>query len=349
MTNFTPHITSRKRCIGAALLLVALLALTLCNPGARTAGAAGTTFGTSYGWPVAPFNRQHPIRGGFGDPRTVFLDPPTRDGLYHGSGSFSFHQGVDISAPDGTAVYPVADGVVSSLNVDRVFVSSGNGNRFEYWHITPTVRIGDHVTTDTTVLGHIIRGTGHVHLTEVDAGRVTDPLLPGHLTPYRDTTTPEVTSIELRTSDESAPLMTNFIRGSVELYAEAYDTPTLPVPGEWHGMPMTPAVVSWHVETWNGKVRIPETTAWDARVTLPPNSAFWTHYARGTFQNMSVFGGHYSWGQPGCFVFRLGRLDTRSLPDNVYRLVVTARDVRGNQSSSSIRFSTHNQPGWVGV
>ena len=43
----------------------------------------------------------------------------------HPVGSFSFHQGVDISAPDGTAVYPVADGTVMSLNADRVFVSSG--------------------------------------------------------------------------------------------------------------------------------------------------------------------------------------------------------------------------------
>ena len=27
----------------------------------------------------------------------------------------------------------------------------------------------------------------------------------------------------------------------------------------------------------------------------------------GTFQNMSVFGTHYSWGQPGCFRFRLAK------------------------------------------
>ena len=145
------------------------------------------------------------------------------------------------------------------------------------------------------------------------------------------------------------PLMTNFVRGSVQLYAEAYDTPTIPVPGEWRDMPMTPALITWRVETWNGKVKIPTTVAWDMRVTLPPNSAFWTRYARGTYQNMSVFGGHYSWGQPGCFVFRLGTLESRKLADSVYRLVVTATDVRGNHSSSSIRFSVHNKPGWVGV
>ena len=31
----------------------------------------------SYGWPVKPFNRQHPVRGSFGDPRSVFRGTPT--------------------------------------------------------------------------------------------------------------------------------------------------------------------------------------------------------------------------------------------------------------------------------
>lgn len=349
MTTFTPHINARSRCIGAVLLVAALVALALGAPLIRAAGATGTSLDRAYGWPVAPFNRQHPIRGGFGDPRTLFHAPPTRDGVYHGTGSFSFHQGVDISAADGTAVYPVSDGVVSALNKERVFVDSGDGDRFEYWHITPSVRIGQHVTTDRTVLGRIIRGCGHVHLTEIDGGRVTDPLLRGHLTPYRDTTKPYVSAIQLRASDEGLPLMANFVRGSVQIYAEAYDTPTIPVPQPWTDMPMTPAVVSYRVETWNGKVTIPERRVWDTRRTIPSNAAFWAHYARGTFQNMSVFDTHYSWGQPGSFVFRLGALNTRRLHDSVYRLVVTAGDVRGNVSSASIRFSVHNKAGWVGV
>src|SRR4051794_16775164 len=176
MQTFTPHLTRRSRCLGTALLLATLFALALGTPAVRTAGATDNTLNRSYGWPVAPFNRQHPIRGGFGDPRTLFHAPPTRDGVYNGSGSFSFHQGVDISAADGTAVYPVRDGVVISLNAERVFVASGDGDRFEYWHIAAAVKVGDHVTMDKTVLGRILRGSGHVHLTEVDAGRVTDPL-----------------------------------------------------------------------------------------------------------------------------------------------------------------------------
>jgi hypothetical protein len=348
MTNFTPHLNVSSRRCGAALLIAALFALATGSPAVHTARAA-TTSTRPYGWPVKPFNRQHPIRGGFGDPRTVFHAPPTRNGLFHGPGSFSFHEGVDISAPDGTAVYPVADGVVSNLNTQKVVVDSGGGNRFEYWHIAATVKVGQRVTKGMTVLGHILKSCGHVHLTEIDGGQVTDPLLPGHLTPYSDHTKPEVASIQLRTGDAAAPQMANFVRGSVQIYAEAYDTPAIPVPGEWNDMPITPAVVSYRIETWNGTVKAPERAVWDTRITVPANSTFWAHYARGTFQNMSVFGSHYSWGQPGCFVFRLGVLDTNTLPDNVYRLVVTARDVRGNESSASLRFSVHNKTGWAGV
>jgi Peptidase family M23 len=347
MTNFSPHLSSWSRFTVSALLLAGAVLAALAGCAVQPVLAASTH---GYGWPVAPFNRQHPIRGGFGDPRTIFFAPPTRDGVYHGGGSFSFHEGVDISAADGTPVYPVVDGVVSSVNPVRVVVDSGGGNHFEYWHIAPSVHDGERVTTDRTVLGHILRGAMHVHLTEVDAGQITDPLLPGHLTPYRDTTKPTVEAIDFRKSDEGTPLMANFLRGRVRVYAEAYDTPTLPIGGEWDDMPMTPAVITWRVETWNGRtVKIPETTAWDTRVTIPSNDAFWHYYARGTYQNMSVFGAHFSWAEPGCFIFRLGTLDTTRLADNVYRLVVTAEDVRGNRSSTSTRFSVHNKPGWKGV
>jgi Peptidase family M23 len=349
-TYFSSQLRKGLR-VAAWLLLATLIASAYSALRSQPAQAAGSG-GPAYGYPVKPFDRQHPIRGGFGDPRTVFNAPPTHEGVYHGSGSFSFHEGVDISAPNGTAVFPVMDGSVTIVDTapdhERVVVSSGY-YAFEYWHISAAVRVGDHVTTGRTVLGHILRGAGHVHLTEIDGGRVTDPLLPGHLTPYRDTTTPEVKEIQLTAGDDVTMPMANFVRGSVQPIVEAYDSAAVPVPGQWHDMPVAPALITWRVETWSGKVVLPERTAWDTRVTIPSNSLFWRYYARGTYQNMAVFGEHYSWGQPGCFLFRLGTLDTRRLHDNVYRLVVTATDIRGNRSSSSIRFSVHNKPGWVGV
>ena len=90
-------------------LLAAVELAAAASPAARPASASATS-SESYGWPVKPFDRRHPVRGSFGDPRTVFTAPPTTAGVLHGAGQFSFHEGVDISAPNGTAVYPVRDG-----------------------------------------------------------------------------------------------------------------------------------------------------------------------------------------------------------------------------------------------
>src|SRR4051812_19979775 len=52
-----------------------------------------------YPWPVKPFDRQHPVRAFFNDPRIA-------------DASHAFHFGIDVAAPDGTAVYAVTPGKV---------------------------------------------------------------------------------------------------------------------------------------------------------------------------------------------------------------------------------------------
>jgi hypothetical protein len=144
----------------------------------------------SYGWPVKPFDRPHPVRGNFGDPRTSFIGD-----LRGGPGApgvFVFHNGVDISAPDGTAVYPVTGGRVIDVEPDNITIAADDDRHFQYWHIKPNVVTGEAVTPDRTILGRILPRLGHVHLTEIDRGRVVNPLLPGHLFPYEDSKPPRV-------------------------------------------------------------------------------------------------------------------------------------------------------------
>jgi hypothetical protein len=332
----------------APLLRVASVLAAVCVVAGLLAHAASAEGG--FGYPVKPFHREHPIRGYFGDPRMLFNAPPTYVGLMTGGGSFSFHQGVDISAPDGSAVYPVASGVVSVVTHDWVRVDSGNGESFEYWHIEPLVRPGEAVELETTVLGHIRREAEHVHLTEYENGRVVNPLAPGRLEPFADRTVPHVRSISFRSADGGPNLFSAFVRGRIEIVADAYDVPTLPVPGIWNGLPTTPALVTWSIRRPNGSTIVPERIAADFRTTVPPNSEFWSVYARGTYQNMCVFGKHYSYMQRGAFVFKLTQqpFDTHVLGDGIYDVVVTATDMRGNRGSLTERITVHNQPGWVG-
>jgi murein DD-endopeptidase MepM/ murein hydrolase activator NlpD len=346
-TASTYQVRSARHCI--LLLIVAATALALGPNGTRSTATAAPGGPSSYGWPVKPFDRQHPIRGYFGDPRTIFRAPPTPRGVLSGDGSFGFHQGVDISAPNGTPVYPVRSGVVSSVSHEWVRVAS-DGTTFEYWHIGPQVRVGQTVEARVTVLGRVLKPAEHVHLTEIEGGRAVNPLVPGRLTPYRDTTRPHVRSITLRKTATGGELFPSFVRGRIHFVVDAVDTPAVRVPGNWADLPVTPVRITWHIARWNGKVAVREHVARDVTAGLPSNGAFWRTYARGTYQNMAVFRPHYSFLQQGAYLFRLTptAFDTRKLRDSVYDLVVTATDTFGNRDSLSLRFTVHNRPGWIG-
>lgn len=306
----------------------------------------------SYGWPVRPFDRQHPVRGSFADPRSIFLGAPTRHGLLTSACACSYHQGIDISAPDGTPVYPVRSGTVRIVTSEWVEVDSNAGSAFQYWHIAPLVRVGDHVEERRTVLGHILKASNHVHLTQLQDGRAVNPLAAGNIGPYADATTPHVNRIEFRASDAGSPLLPEFLHGRVELVADASDEPAIPVPGRWNGLPVTPAKITFRVEHLpDHRVAIAETVAADVTRSLPATPDMWHTYARGTHMNMVKMGSHRYWFQPGVYLFKLTPtpFDTHRLRDGAYALIVTASDTAGNHSSSTQIFSVHNRASWLGA
>jgi hypothetical protein len=294
---------------------------------------------------MKPFDKPHAIRGSFGDPRTVFAAPPTNSGLMTGGGKFNFHWGVDISAPDGTKVYPALSGVVSAVTPTWVAVDVGNGRSFQYWHIKPTVHRGDHATAGKTLLGITMDGFQHLHFSELKNGAPVNPLRAGGLAPYADTTVPAVTAITMRRSHTSGDLMPNLIGGRVLMVVEAYDRPEMQIPWPWNNMPVTPARITWRIQRMTGRIVVPTHVARDVRFHNPRNEQYWDYYARGTFQNMSVFAKHYSYGQPGSFLFKLTRspFDTATVRDGVYDLIVTVSDIAGNSSSRALRFTIENR------
>lgn len=290
----TTRLTSITAALAAALCAIA---------GSALAGATGGT-SHSYGWPVRPFDRQHPVRSTFGDPRGGTL-----------------HFGIDVVAPDGAAVYATVDGtVVPSLHPDEVVhVRARDGSVFCYWHLVPVVRPGVAARAYVTVLGHVRRGYEHVHFSEYRGGRYLNPLRPGGLGPYRDATPPAIRSLAVER--DGVAVAGSRLTGAVDLVVDASDTPSLPVPGRWSGLPVSPAWVGWRVVTGRGRAVTPWHTGVDFRGALP--ASFAAVYADGTRQNRPH--------RPGEYHYRLAtRWDTRALPDGRYVLEAKATDSAGN-------------------
>jgi hypothetical protein len=311
-------IQSRSAGLRAALALlvtglVAALATTAISAGSA-GGEAHVTVGTvrvvsrmlstqprtwSYAWPVKPFNRQHPVRAFLNDPRIG------------DKGVTSFHFGIDVSAPDGTAVYAVEGGKVYMDSPRAVAVVAPDGTHsFAYWHIVPVVR-SHQVVRKHQLLGHIEKGWEHVHFAERCGNVYVNPLRNGGLGPYTDHTAPRVAGVGLRGSD---------------LVATAFDTPDPSVPGAWARLPVTSALLRWRVGggRWH--------TAIDSRSAMLPRGDFAQIYTPATRQNHK--------GKPGCFSYYLQRnWSERGLESGTVTVEVAASDTAGNCTIVSVQLT----------
>jgi murein DD-endopeptidase MepM/ murein hydrolase activator NlpD len=320
-----------------AVLIAALgaLAAVLAVPAAgmaATPGVAHTQFGPlSYHWPVKPFDRQHPIRGGFGDPRTVSPDEPFGLTGPNESGSYSFHNGVDIVAPTGTPVYPVVSGRVARALPDEIVIDTYDGRAFQYYHLSKARNIqrGAKVVVDRTVLGWIRNRFGHVHLSELDGHVIHNPLDYGHLEPYDDSTRPVATEVYLDNGQPTS-VAGRAIHPRDPLAVAAYDPPAMDVPGEWSGLPQAPALVEWRL--FHAGAYTPWQVVVDFRSTEPPAREFWSVYAPGSYQNHPTFD-HRLFDNPGRYLFRINL--TGDLQPGLYRLQVQVADVRRNHSTTT--------------
>jgi hypothetical protein len=311
-----------------------VLVLVLLLAPARAASA-------SYPWPFKPFDKQHPIRGGFGDPRTVYMDG-ILSGAFEGPGFFSFHQGVDIAAPNGTPIYAVANGTAHYLGAATLNLVTPGKVIFQYFHIVTVVGEGQKVYARKTVLGYVQPPYAHVHLTEIDRAHVVNPLQGGHLTPYSDTTRPTIREIEIR--NQTGTLQTPLgLCGRIELDVDAFDTTPMRVPGTFKGLPIAPAVVKWTLRHLSGRVAVPWRLVADFRHTLPTNGQFWSTYAKGTYENAPRFGNQQYRSMPGRYLFLLSpNFDTTLVPNGIYVITVRVADIRGNTAALSERLSVLN-------
>lgn len=258
----------------------------------------------AYGWPVKPFDRQHPVRAFLDDPR---IGP---------EGGKAFHFGIDVAAPDGTPVYAVEGGILY-LSHGSLAVVSGPHHEFGYWHVRAAANLREHqVVHKHQLLGTIAPNWGHVHFAERIDERYVNPLRPGALGPYTDPVAPTVVDVTVER------------RGaSFRLIARAYDTTWPPVPGPWANEPVTPALLRWRLGSSG-----PWQVAADFRRYMLDRSLFASIYAPDTQQNHQ--------DEPGSYAFFLSH-DWKPA-DGTYRIEVEATDTRGNRALGSARISVRD-------
>jgi hypothetical protein len=262
----------------------------------------------AYSWPLKPFERQHPVRAFFDDPRI------------HEGATHAFHFGIDIAAPDGTAVYAVEAGTVHLESGMAVSVVSPDGSHtFGYWHIVPSVRHRQFVQRHQ-LLGVIGRGWEHVHFAESRSRRYVNPLRPGALGPYVDRTPPTVADVAIARNDT----------GLLTVVADAFDTPSPRVPGAWADEPVTPALLEWRLVRADAPAGRWHVAA-DFRFEMLTQSRFHDVYAPGTRQNHRA--------QPGRFCFFLAKRWRPALADGEYDMQVRATDTRGNVGRLVLRLT----------
>jgi murein DD-endopeptidase MepM/ murein hydrolase activator NlpD len=321
MTTGTPHLNRHlhRFLATAAILLAGATATLVSAPGT---GIAQTAQLPTYGWPIKPFNVQHPVRGSFGDPRI-------------GGKSRSFHFGVDVSCPDGTPVYATVTGHVylSARHPETVSVIADHGNVvFGYWHIVPSVHAGQRVIAYRSVIGKVAAGWEHVHFAEHRNGTYVNPLRSGAMGPFTDHTVPAVRSLTVAAA--GAPVRRTAVHGRVDLIAEAYDETPVPIAGAWHGKPLTPALIEWRLKH-QGRNVTGWRTAVDFRLTYPSNTLFNRTYASWTRQNKRIWDARYGF-------YLTHDLDTRRLHDGSYDLEIRATDERGNVGTRSFTLTVVN-------
>ena len=323
------------------------------------------------GWPVAPRNRQHPVRGSWLDPRRKEL----------------YHPGIDISvrddrpergAPPGRThrVYALEGGPVWKLIQPKSPTKEGivRIGHFTYGHVEPVVQLGQVVEP-----GQLIAWTTdtewHLHLSEwrFPGGKPNEkkpdpgePARPGRQdravfathcprTSGRSASTGRRTSA-WRTKDGSAvfppggaPLDASRLSGLVDVRAHILDRQSFR--GWFRDVPLLetdhhPARVHLHVDRATDGKRVVDRDVFTSDVWPGPESprrdqiSISHHYAPGTRMNLrahtALLLNRQGRGELWFRLFAGPRRkscywDTTAFRDGPYRLTVEAWDLVGNQ------------------
>ena len=366
----------RRRYLFLALATIALAsatnALAAHVPGALHVPYAYNDAWT--GWPVAPVDRQHPIRSSFLEPRPS-------------GGGGSYHIGVDINvrddrpeegAPPGRThrVYAIEGGAVE-VPLNQASRSCSNRRvavgHFEYWHVdTLSVVANGQTVAPGQMVGWTCNGLWHVHLSERvprgsgEWGYVNPLHAASKIAPFVDTAPPVVRDVRfyspatpswttengvLVSADAGERLEPSALTGEVDVRVLAGDEQSF---AGWFAD--LPALTSEHhprrlalrvTRLWDGAVvHDRDVFVADALLNEPlfgPTIPFDFHYAPGMRQNISVarcLSLHPADCRGALWLRAFARpdgayWDTTREWNGRYRLDVTAWDSVGNAATRS--------------
>jgi hypothetical protein len=320
-----------------------------------------------HGWPVAPLDQPHPVRGSFMDPRP----DPDLGAIYH--------DGVDIAvrddrpepdAPKGRThrVYAVEGGEVVHATPPGVrgLVDIGH---FRYEHVDATGKVGQRVEPGEPI-GWSCFDSWHVHLGEwifpPGGGRIlVNALRPGgKLRPYLDDAPPEIHEIRYytpatpswtrreahvaRLPQAGTRLDKRRLSGKVDVRVRLDDPQSfigwfadLP----WLAAPHHPFRLAFTVTDARGDiVHDGDVFRTECAIETPAGQ----HFAPGTEQNLPANGCmamHRKVRCRGIYWFRLfprPYWDTTRLPNGRYRIRIRAWDVAGNMASAQTEVLIRN-------
>ena len=173
-------------------------------------------FSQSYNWPCQPFDQQHWINGTFCECRTG-----SAGDIDH------FHDGVDIHLPQGSAVYSVINGTVTSIGTSNDYGINSwvRVGRYCSVHIdpNPALSVGDNITAYETVLGWT-NSWNHIHFKDGYPGSEINPIrLNGGLTPLVDNDEPQADWVKFYPDNSTQQFGNNRVFGAVDIVCKASD------------------------------------------------------------------------------------------------------------------------------
>ncbi len=268
---------------------------------------------TVYNWPCKPFNQQHYINGTFCENR-----PSGSISIHH------FHDGTDIHLPQGSNVYSVINGNITSLGyADRYGINAYvRAGRYAYVHVdpSPAIQVGDPVTAFQTVVG-TTNSWNHIHFKDGYAGSEINALrVNGGLSPMNDTYPPYIDAVDYYINGTTTRFANNKVSGLVEIVAKARDKTDNGSLGNNNGI----YTIGYQIYDESGANALTDSIQNIVFYQIPPSDSYVTNVF---FKGSDISNYYYTITNP---ITGDGYWDTRQFEPGIYKIRVFTHDSKLN-------------------